>query len=96
MNYELLNIERIVDCVYRENLKVLIYGGDKSPYLIEMFKKFGIEVTGYIDRDYEKLEVVNHIKVYDKGVIKEGGFFIFVDLKETYKEVIDSNFAHKF
>ncbi len=89
MNYELLNIERIVDCVYRENLKVLIYGGDKSPYLIEMFKKFGIEVTGYIDRDYEKLEVVNHIKVYDKGVIKEGGFFIFVDLKETYKEVID-------
>lgn len=29
MNYELLNIERIVDCVYRENLKVLIYGGIK-------------------------------------------------------------------
>ena len=55
MNYELLNIERIVDCVYRENLKVLIYGGDKSPYLIEMFKKYeGVTPGGYRENYWKR------------------------------------------
>ncbi len=89
MKHEITNFERLVERINDHNLKVLIYGGVKEITLVEEFKKYGIEVEGYIDKNYKRLKMVNEIKVYDREVIKEGGFFIFVDLKETYKDIID-------
>lgn len=84
-------IERMLNFVNRGGglPKILIWSAcEKSDYALKTLKKAGIDIYGYIDRDYEKIKQYNGYKVYSRDIIKSDKFFVYVALESTYSDIL--------
>lgn len=71
-------------------LRVLVWGAHKkNDDIVHYLRDKGIEVCGYIDRLYKEIKELNHLPVYEKDILNDVKYSVFVALEDTYPEVIE-------
>ncbi len=72
--------------------RVLIWSAfeksEKNDCVFRFFKNRGIEVYGCINGGYRGIKEYNGYKVYSRDIIKNGKFFIYVTLDNTYNDIL--------
>ena len=74
----------------KEHRKVLIWGCiENTAAIIEMLEKENIEIAGYIDRKCNVLHTYQGRPVYDKIIIKEKAYYVYIAMEYMERAVID-------
>lgn len=84
----LSNLKRIVeDDGYKH--KILIWGASpKSNYILSVFREWGCNVIGYVDKKADTIQSYNDLPVYTANKLTEEKYFVFVALTVHYVEIL--------
>ena len=83
------NKEILIESITKNGNKVLIWGAcERNDDILGFLRENGINVVGYIDRDYDKNATFNSLPVYSREIIKENSYFVYVGLLNTYDDII--------
>lgn len=83
------NTDILIKNIMKKGNKVLIWGACKrNNDILNFFRQHKINVIGYIDRNADTQISFNNLPVFDKNIIINDNYFIFIGLLNTYKDVI--------
>ncbi len=70
--------------------KVLVWSACyKTDKVVAELKKAGIDIYGYIDQKSGMMNTYNDHIVYDKNILQEDRFFVYVALDTVYYDVVE-------
>lgn len=85
-------LENMINTIHQNGYsdKVMIWSAcEKTDEIFALLKEHQIEICGYIDREYQSKKEYNGLTVFDKSILKEKGYFVYIGLENTYPEVLD-------
>lgn len=86
----LLNLRKAIENSGLQN-KILIWGAsDKSDCILEMIKKWGYDICGFIDSNHDNIKEYKGYKVYGRELLDTDVWFVYVALKANYEDVIST------
>lgn len=83
------NLKKVIqDGDYKD--KIMIWGAsEKSNYILSVFREWGCNVVGYIDKRADEILSYNDIPVYTANKLAEKKYFVFVALTAHYIEIFE-------
>lgn len=83
------NNDILIENINKNGNKVLIWGACKrNDEILDFFRRQNINVVGYIDRNADKQTRFNDLPVFDRNIIKNDKYYIFVGLLDNYEDII--------
>lgn len=97
------NEEILIENIKKKGNKVLIWGAcERNNDILDFFKRNDVNVVGYIDENVTEQETeymsnINDLQLYNKDIINDNDYFVYVDLLKSFDEVIsyldDNNYS---
>lgn len=82
------NLKRLIEDNENQH-QILIWGASsKSDYILSVFREWGCNVVGYVDRNADSIQNYNDLPVYTPEKLATGRYFVFVALIASYAEVL--------
>lgn len=92
----LYNEDILIENIMKKGNKVLIWGAcERNNDILEFFRQKNVNVVGYVDKKVEEgtehmpeIHIYNDLPVYNKDIIRDNDYFVYVGLLNTYDDII--------
>ena len=82
------NLKKTLECS-EYKYKIIIWGASpKSDSILKMFKEWGFQVVGYVDRNADTIRNYNQLPVYEISKLREDKYFVYVSLLTNHADVL--------